>query len=187
MQEIPRELIVRCQQKDAAAFEEMYRMSAGFVYNVALRITGNREDAQEAAQDVFVTVYDKIKGFRFESSFTTWLYRVTFNTALDHTRKNSRMKKESVAFDEKLAQHIESPEGAVEKLDAREREQICHRLLAAVGPTQRACLVMREIEGLSYGEIAGILKININTVRSRLKRAREQLLSLGKKVGHEGM
>lgn len=187
MQEIAQDLLAKVQHGDVAAFEEVYKASAGFVYNVSLRILGNKEDAQEVTQDVFVTVFKKIRGFRFESSFKTWVYRITFNAALNYSRKGSRMRKQLVAYDDALVRHIQEPLGIAEKLDSQQRAEIAKQLLTAVRPAQRACLIMREIEGLSYQEIAGILKININTVRSRLKRAREQLLSLGKKVDYAGM
>jgi RNA polymerase sigma-70 factor, ECF subfamily len=184
MLDIPRELLVRLQQGDAEAFEEVYKMSASFVYNVALRVLGNREDAQDASQDVFVTLFKKIRWFRFESSFSTWLYRITFNTALNYARKSSGIRKRMTAYDEDIALDREKPAQVTGELDAQEREKIVQRLLEAVNPDQRACLVMREMQGLSYEEISGILKININTVRSRLKRARYKLLSLGKKVAY---
>ncbi len=82
---------------------------------------------------------------------------------------------------------MQVPSEAHAKMDLEERTKLAERLLAAVSPDQRACLVLREMEGFSYQEIAGILKININTVRSRLKRAREQLLGIGKKVEYAGM
>lgn len=187
MQEIAQDTLVRVQRGDVAAFEEVYKASAGFVYNVSLRILGHKEDAEEVTQDVFVTVFKKIKDFRFESSFKTWVYRITFNAALNYSRKGFGMKKHMVAYDDALVQHREEPEEIEEKLDTEQRKVIVKQLLAAVGPTQRACLILREMEGLSYQEIAQVLKVNINTVRSRLKRAREQLLSIGKKVDYAGV
>ena len=83
------------------AFEEVYKASSSFVYNVALRVVNNTEDAREVTQEVFLIIYNKLKSFRFESSFKTWVYRITANYAINFAKKASRTK--TVAFDEAWA------------------------------------------------------------------------------------
>lgn len=164
------------------AFEDVYKASNSFVYNVALRVVNNREDALEVAQEVFMIIYHKLKDFRFESSFKTWVYRITANTAINHAKKFSRSK--SVPFEEAWGEGAVQHE-AQELMEQEHQGQMVEKLLAELNPDQRACVVLRDIQGLSYEEIAQALNININTVRSRLKRSREKLLSLRKKVDYE--
>ncbi len=179
--DIDKDLLIRASQGDMQAFEEVYKASSSFVYNVALRVVNNREDALEVAQEVFMIIHDKLKGFRFESSFKTWAYRITANYAINYAKKNSRAK--TVPFEESFG------EGAVfnevqTQMDQEDKAQLVEKLLSELNPDQRACVVLRDIQGLSYEEIAQALNININTVRTRLKRAREKLLSL-KRVDYE--
>ncbi len=181
MEDIGKDILIRASQGDRQAFEEVYQKSSSFVYNVALRIVNNREDALEVSQEVFMAVYHKLKTFRFESSFKTWAYRITANHAINFAKKASRVK--TTPFEEAFG------EGAVDnevlaRMDAEHRSKLVESLLAELNPDQRACVVLRDIQGLSYEDIARSLNININTVRSRLKRSREKLLSL-RKVDYE--
>jgi RNA polymerase sigma factor (sigma-70 family) len=144
-------------------------------------VVNNREDAMEVAQEVFLTVHHKLKEFRFESSFKTWVYRITANTAINFAKKHSRVK--TVHFEESFGDvAVENDVHA--QIDREHSNTVVENLLAELNPDQRACVVLRNIQGLSYEEVARALNININTVRSRLKRAREKLLSI-KKVDYE--
>ncbi|MBF0532068.1 MAG: RNA polymerase sigma factor [Candidatus Omnitrophica bacterium] len=162
---------------DITAFEEIYRTWSGYVYNVILRIVGYREDADEVTQEVFLTVYRQLKYFRFQSSFKTWVYRVAVNAALNRVKKTSKERSQMVAYDENLTPVAAEPE-AEKRAQQEYLEQKAKDILDKLNPDQRACVVLRNIEGLSYQEIAAALKININTVRTRLLRARETLLRL---------
>jgi RNA polymerase sigma-70 factor, ECF subfamily len=177
MEDLDKDILIRASQGDMQAFEEVYKTSSSFVYNVAYRVVNNREDASEVSQEVFMIIHDKLKTFRFESSFKTWVYRITANYAINFAKKNSRAK--TVPYEDAYG------EGAVvneveAKMDQEHQNQLVENLLAELNPDQRACVVLRDIQGLSYEEIAQALNININTVRSRLKRSREKLLSLRK-------
>lgn len=181
MEDIAKDILIRASQGDMQAFEDVYKASSSFVYNVALRVVNNREDALEVAQEVFMIIYNKLKTFRFESSFKTWAYRITANYAINFAKKSSRVK--IVPYEDAFG------EGAVlsevqTQMDQDHRNQLVENLLAELNPDQRACVVLRDIQGLSYEEIAQTLNININTVRSRLKRSREKLMSL-RKVDYE--
>jgi len=90
MENIPRDIIEQAQAGDREAFEKIYKAASGFVYNVALRITNNRQEAQEVAQDVFIKIYHHLKDFGFRSSFKTWAYRITANTAFNAYKKIAR-------------------------------------------------------------------------------------------------
>lgn len=175
MRDISDKDISEAAQGDRAAFERIYRAASGFVYNVAFRVIQHREEAEEVTQEVFVTLYRKLPAFRKESSLKTWVYRITVNTAINRVRQLARERsRRGDSFDEEaLAQDSGSAPEAADQVQA---------LLQRLNPDQRACLVLRGIEGWSYQQIAETLKINMNTVRSRIKRARENLLALRKEV-----
>jgi len=175
MEDIARDILIRASQGDMQAFEDVYKASSSFVYNVAFRIINNREDALEVAQEVFMIIYHKLKGFRFESSFKTWAYRITANCAMNYAKKSSRTK--TVPYEDSYGEGAVVNEART-RMDQEHQSQLIEDLLAELNCDQRACVVLRNIQGLSYQEIAQALNININTVRSRLKRSREKLLSL---------
>lgn len=181
MQEIAQDILERAAGGDVAAFEEVYKIYNRFVYNVALRMCRNNEMAQDVTQDVFITVYNKFDRFRFESSFKTWVYRITVNTSINSLKKGSKMRDKSVAFDDQY-DYGQRSDTVPEQMRREEQAALIDRLLGYLNADQRACMVLRSIEGLSYEEIAESLKIPINTVRSRLKRGREKLLQIRKEV-----
>jgi RNA polymerase sigma-70 factor (ECF subfamily) len=180
MEDIPRDILGKAQAGDMKAFERVYRATSGFVYNVALRILHNREEAQEVTQDVFLKIYRNLKYFQFRSSFKTWVYRITMNTAINAYRRVSREINRRQDF-QTLENTHPAPDDIEKELtkqeEVKEQELRIGSLLSILNPEQRSCIVLREIEGLSYQEISQALNTNINTVRSRLKRAREALLA----------
>lgn len=180
MYDISNDLVMRAAGGDMTAFEEIYKATAGFVYNVALRITNNPSDADEVTQDVFVKVHKNLRDFGFRSAFKTWIYRIAANTALNHCKWRSRREKGNVEYDPAV-HDIAAPDNTIAEGDKEDAEKKVAALLEVLDPDQRACIVLREIEGLDYKAIADSLKMNINTVRSRLKRAREKLVAAGRK------
>ncbi len=175
MSDMSREIILKAAQGDIPAFEEIYKATSSFVYNVALRITNNRNDADEVTQDVFVKAFKSLKDFGFRSSLKTWIYRITANTALNYCKKRSRSDQGKVEYDP-IVHDASAVTDARRDFEESDTEHNVTELLGVLDPDQRACIVLREIEGLDYQSIADTLNININTVRSRLKRAREKLL-----------
>ena len=178
------DIIRKAAQGDLRSFEAIYKATSGFVYNVALRVVNNREDAKEVAQEVFLNMYHKLKGFRFESSLKTWVYPITVNCALNYAQKTARTRGRETEYRDVVMAGEAAPYARAQ-MDGRHTDEAIEALLETINPEQRACVVLRGIEGLSYQEIAETLKININTVRTRLKRARENLLISKKKVADE--
>ena len=177
MKELSKEILVRAAGGDVSSFESIYKTYSGFVYNVAIRMTSNQHNAEEIAQEVFLTIYRKLKSFSFESSFKTWVYRITVNGAINYLKKISAERHKINQSKNELKQRVGSNQ--VEKMMNQEyREKIISSMLASLNTDQRICIILRNLKGLSYEEIAKTLKVNINTVRSRLKRARETLLAL---------
>lgn len=181
MQDISDDTLVKASEGDLRSFETIYKAAAGFVYNVVFRVVGKKEDAEEVTQEVFMTVYHKLKDFRYQSSFKTWVYRIAVNSAINHAKKASKERNRTVEYDENL-NAVHTSADAHTKIDREHQEQTVNALLNELNPEQRACMVLRNMEGLSYQQIAEALGININTVRSRLKRGRETLMSFGKEV-----
>lgn len=175
MKNIPDELIQRAATGDEAAFEEIYRLASGFVYAVSYRVTGKRHDAQEVTQDVFLKVHANLKKFEKGTYFKAWIYRITVNTAINCYNRNKRRWSREADLEGMVETSGESGD-AEKNIEKEEREKRVDEMLTRLGPEQRACLILREIEGLSYEEISAALKVKLNTVRTRIKRARETIL-----------
>lgn len=157
------------------AFGDLVSRYQDRLFNTLLRVVGSHEDAADAVQDAFVQAYAKLDSFRGASQFYTWLYRIAMNVALSRGRRRRPTAsldyaKES-AGDEPLAA-APRPEEAVL---SQERIQLVQAALAELGDEHRQILVLREIDGCAYEEIAEILELPVGTVRSRIFRARGQL------------
>ncbi|MBU1862504.1 MAG: RNA polymerase sigma factor [Candidatus Omnitrophica bacterium] len=175
MIEISREIIQKASTGDMISFEELYTLTSSYVYSVALRITTQRENAEEVTQDVFLKLYDNLKYFKFQSSFKTWLYRITVNTALTKVKKYANDMARRSDFDTAMRDRGYEEE-STQRLVYDDNKILVKKMLKALNPDQRSCVVLRDIEGFSYDEIAKILHINVNTVRTRLKRGRDLLV-----------
>jgi len=180
MQDIPSDILERASCGDTSAFEQVYKAASGFVYNIAFKITRNSADAEEVTQDVFMKIYHSLRDFQFRSAFKTWVYRITANTAINRYRKSTRESKYK-ADDNSIIESFPGSSSTAEGAIQSDNEARLNALLGMLTPEHKACLLLREIEGLSYQEIAASLKIPVNTVRSRLKRARQALLEAGRK------
>lgn len=169
---------------DRQAFNRLILMHQKVVFNICYRLLGSYDDADDASQEVFIRVHRYLKGFRFESSFRTWLYRITVNTCrsrMDSREYRMRTKKVRIdrirdeGYDSKpveIVDRAESPFGALRK---KEIGRLIHEAIGALAGQQRLIVVLRDIEGRSYEEIVEITGLKIGTVKSRLSRARLKL------------
>ena len=175
------EIVQRVLSGDTEAFEALVIEHQNKVYSLALRMVGNEEDARDMAQEAFIRAYGSLAGFRGDSKFSVWLYRLTSNICIDFLR--SRGKKRTVSMtwagdDGEDAGELEipdetwSPESQLERSLTRESVR---RGLESLSPQYREILLLREINGLSYAEIAGALSLEEGTVKSRIFRARKKL------------
>jgi RNA polymerase sigma-70 factor (ECF subfamily) len=164
-----RTLLSRARAGDLDAFEMLVRTYQDRIYNLAFRITGNHEDAADAAQDAFIRAYQGLARFRADASFFTWLYRIATNVALDLVRRRP------ATLPVELPPDHPAPGGPEQEASRRE---IHRRVQAALGmlPAEfRAAVVLRDLQGLSYEDIARALHVPVGTVRSRISRGREAL------------
>ena len=181
MQDVNRKTVVQAARGDIEAFENIYNTFSRFVFNVALRVVNDTDEAEEVTQDVFLAIYRKLPGFEFKSSLKTWVYRITVNRAINHAKKRSKERERMVPYEDTM--ELSTPANPVnERIERQDQEKIISKLLDSLNPDQRLCLVLRDFEGLSYEEISEVLQVNINTVRTRLKRGREKLMGLSKEV-----
>jgi len=176
-------VIRRVLDGETDAFEELVLAYQKNVYNLALRMTGNEEDAFDVSQDAFLRAYNALSGFRGDSKFSVWLYRLTSNISIDYLRRRTRSRAESLTVldedDEPTELDIPderfSPEALTEK---RELRRAVREGLVLLPEDYRKILTLREIGGLSYEEIAQALDLEVGTVKSRLFRARKKLCGI---------
>lgn len=167
------ELILRTQEGDETAFEALVRLYDKKVYTLCRRMCISEEDAQEAAQDAFLAVWRAIGAFRQESSFSTWLYRLATNACIDLLRRNKRSGGSVSLDDEETAPElVDTRPLPQQELERRETQRLIEDGLRALPEDYRAILLLREVQGLSYAEIAEVTQLELGTVKSRISRGR---------------
>src|SRR5215467_8860819 len=171
-------------QGDVAAFEEIYRSHHRRVFNQCLRMTRNVSEAEDLTQDVFLQLYRKLKTFRGESAFTTWLHRLTMNVVLMHFRKTA------VRPDQRTDQLPEQVE-LVNRSAGSESSVILNRIyldeaLRQLSPGYRAVLILHDVEGYEHNQISALLGCAVGTSKSQLHKARKKLRQLLKKCAKHG-
>lgn len=179
------ELVRRAGGGDEDAFAELVRLHEKKVYNLALRICGNREDAADAAQEAFLSAWRGLPGFRGEAGFSTWLYRLTSNAAIDLLRRTRRQRAASSLDDESL--RLDAVDEAPSPQARAEGEELREAVLAGfarLSEDHRQALTLRELQELSYEEIASVLEVDLGTVKSRISRARGALRKILLKNGN---
>lgn len=177
-------LVEACQKAHGEDFEEAYRqlfvLYQDRVYTICLRVAGNQEDALDAAQETMVTLARRIKDFAFRSRFSSWVYRIAVNAAIDSRRRRLDAPRAGVqttvgnAEGERQLQQVAAEEqqsDPVEEIARTENQELIQDALARMNPKFAALLVLRYIEGLSYEEIAEVQDCSLGTVKSRLNRA----------------
>jgi RNA polymerase sigma-70 factor (ECF subfamily) len=170
-------LITRFKNGDASAFEEIVLTYQDKTYNLCRYMLGNRHDAEDAAQEVFLKAYQALPRFQPDAALSTWLYRIAVNTCIDRRRMPILESLFGTSEEgETLIHDPASDDPSPETLyHSKEIEEALHAGLRTLSPKLRAIIVLKEIEELSYEEIAETLAISTGTVKSRIARAREQL------------
>jgi RNA polymerase sigma-70 factor (ECF subfamily) len=162
----------RCQRGDVHALEELYKRHKDKVYALALRLTNNAQDAEDIVQDVFVQVYRKIKDFREEAAFTSWLYRVATNIALSALRRRKSrwgVEKGPSPGQPEEGRHVET---------GKILRPFLEEAIAELPPRARMIFVLHDIQGFQHNEIAEMLDCSEGTSKSQLHKARARLRKL---------
>jgi RNA polymerase sigma-70 factor (ECF subfamily) len=166
------DLVWRFKGGDRSAFNQLVLKYRNRVMGIATRMLGDRVEAEDLAQDVFVKVYHGLQGFQGKSLFSTWLYRVTANSCLNHRKKRKREVQVIEAIDDPDPIPSDGASNPHTLLEEKELSAFLEKAIGALPEEQRMVLILRDIEGLSYEEIADSLGLEMGTVRSRLHRAR---------------
>ena len=174
------QIVRRVLEGDVNAFEDLVTEHEKGVYAIAQRMTGNAEDAADMTQETFIKAYNSLSSFRGDSKFSVWLYRIATNVCLDFLRSRSRKPTVSLSVEDDdgeeaqmdIADESQSPEQLLERGLTRDAVR---RGLKSLSPEYRQILLLREIQGLSYEEIAEALVLEVGTVKSRIFRARKRL------------
>src|SRR4051812_37208790 len=178
--------VLRLKANEDAAHDELVRNFNGQIFHVAFRMLGDSGDAADVAQEIFLKVFRNIGGFKGESSLKTWIFRIAFSEILNRLRWWKRRHRQStVSLDAEqsvngngngngyyVSDVRPTPEQA---LESKEQEEAIQKALAKLSGDHRSIIILRDIEGFSYGEIADVLGISIGTVKSRLARGRADL------------
>ncbi len=174
-------LVTELQAGSDAAFDWLVTHYHACVYNLAYGILGDPADASDVTQEVFLRAFRGIRGFRRGSSLKTWLYRISVRQALNHRRWRWRHHRERISIDAERESHgslleLKDAEATpFEQLAAREVQATVRRALAGVPTLFRSAVILRDLEGLSYEEVAEVLEVSVGTVKSRILRGRRLL------------
>lgn len=174
-------LVRRCLSGEKEAIEEFVNLFQKPIYNLAYRLCGDRDDAEDIAQESLIRALENLGSFKGESSLYTWLYRITTNIFYDYTRKRKELPYEQFLYgnekeDELREWEIPDEETSVEKeAERKDIQEIVQREISKIPSYYRTVLVLYDIEGFTYEEICEILRKPLGTVKSRLNRARQLL------------
>jgi RNA polymerase sigma-70 factor (ECF subfamily) len=177
------ELIELLKRKDRAAFKQIVETWQNMVYNTALGILQNAEDAEDVTQETFIQVFESIGSFKGESKFSTWVYRITISKAMDHIRRKKRKKR--FAFIESLygkndKMVVDPPDffhpGV--SMEKKENAAVLFKAIERLPASQKKAFVLNKVEGLSYAEIGEVMKVSDSAVDALLQRAKGNLRKL---------
>ena len=173
---LEQELVDRLKNGDESAFKYVVETWQDMVYNTALGIVQNNEDAEDVAQEAFIQAHESIDQFKGDSKFSTWLYRITVSKALDHLRKKKRKKR--FAFlqslfgtNEEEVRHTPDFNHPGVSLENKERAAILFEAIEKLPENQRVAFTLHKLEGLSYQEVAEIMETSLSSIESLMHRA----------------
>ena len=176
--EIEKAIIARCKAGDRSAFDALFKNYEKRVYNLAYRLSGSYDEANDIAVDAFLRVFQAIRLFRGDSHFSTWLFRIVTNVYLDRRKRTKNRQhlslEEYIELEENsVSRQIEDPSPTPEVVtQGIERTDILQSAISQLPDYQRTMIVLYHTEGLAYEEIAEVMQLPIGTVKSRLNRAR---------------
>ncbi|MHC4647818.1 MAG: sigma-70 family RNA polymerase sigma factor [Planctomycetota bacterium] len=179
-------LVERCRKGDSVAMERLILKYQNRIYNVILKMCGNRDDAAELTQETFVKIIENIGRFESRSGFYTWAFRIAVNLTLNHCQRGARQSHASLDADNDrdgrqanatLRQYL-SDDSSPDPAQVAQNNELCRlveKALTRLDESHRTVIILRDIEGMNYAQIAKVLKVELGTVKSRLSRARGSL------------
>jgi RNA polymerase sigma-70 factor (ECF subfamily) len=170
-------LIESIANGDTKAYAQLVNRYKDLVYTLAIRMVKNREEAEEVAQDSFIKVFRSLEKFKGDSKFSTWIYKVTYNTCLDRIKKNKKHLND-VAIDEFTFNELGTIDNALDHLIKEEKHALIRNCIKKLPEDSSALLTLFYFEDLSLVEIAHIINVEVNTVKVRLFRARKKLAEI---------
>ncbi len=173
-------LVERSKGGDLTAFEDLVLMYQKRIYNLSFRMMGNEEDACDMTQEAFLKAFKSIGKFNSKSAFGTWVYRIAVNTCIDELRKRKKVKLYPIVHNDNLKGDgsrliVDTGDLPEERIERRETAEQVQRAINNLAKEHKAVIILRDIQGKTYSEVANILKLNIGTVKSRISRARQSL------------
>jgi RNA polymerase sigma-70 factor (ECF subfamily) len=179
-------LVQQCWDGDSTAIEQLIIKYQNRIYNVILKICADPDDAAELTQDTFVKIIENINNFQGRSSFYTWAFRIAVNLSLNYCRRNTRIGFSSLDAEQirsnsqsgKVLKELLTNDSSIDPAMVTQNKELCQIVIESLiklDDDQRAVIVLRDIEGMSYNQIAKILDIELGTVRSRISRGRKKL------------
>ncbi len=186
-----KELIDKCQAGDMLAFEDLVYQYERLVYSIAYRMVNNHNDAQDITQEVFLKVYQKLDMYSPSHSFSSWISTITSNTSIDYLRKHKKqtllsLDKEIEFEDSSVSLNIESKDLTPEQeLLQKEKTKLLQKAISMLDEESRELIVLRDINGLSYNEIAEMFDIKLGTVKSKISRSRLKLQKIILDLGEQ--
>ena len=169
-------LVRRAASGDADAFEALVQASQHRIYALCLRMTGSPQDVQDLAQEALLRIYRSLSSFREQANFDTWAYRIATNACIDELRRRKRSELLSMEALQEAGHELPSQAPCPEEAAIRrENLEELQRAILQLPADQRAAVVLRDVQGLSYEQVANALDLNLNTVKSRICRGRQRL------------
>ncbi|MBL7858664.1 MAG: sigma-70 family RNA polymerase sigma factor [Cyclobacteriaceae bacterium] len=172
-------LIDRILAGEREAYAHLVDRHKSFAYTIAFKVLQNRPEAEEAAQDAFIKAFHYLSGFNRQAKFSTWLYRIVFNTAISYKRKN---KQQFQSIENTILEYSQEGDGMLEKTD---KKKYLNMALSRLNETDRTAVSLFYLEEFSLDEIADIMKMQANTIKVRIHRARQRLADELKNILHQ--
>lgn len=179
--------LIAARQGDENAFESLVHRYEKRVFALSLRMCRNPEDAREAAQEAFLSAWQGLSSFRGDSGFSTWLYRLAYNACIDLIRREKRQHTAPLSFEDYAEHSLNLPDPQdrpAEALEKKELRRTVEKGIRSLSPEYRTVLILRELQQLSYQEIADTLELDLGTVKSRINRGRKQLQKFLRESGN---
>ncbi|MBN2802895.1 MAG: sigma-70 family RNA polymerase sigma factor [Deltaproteobacteria bacterium] len=180
---LEKQLVKKLKLRDEKAFEQLIEQYKSHIFNLLFRMIGNREEAEDLLQEVFITVFKKIESFREDSALSTWIYSIATNLCINRKQYLKRKKHydkssiDDLGSSKKISVYSQQETSAtpLEVIEGRQMEKIIQEIILSMDEEYRVVIVLRDIQNLSYEEIGEILNVPPGTVKSRLHRGRMEL------------